>query len=173
MNDIYFFHPSSHILTIGNNYKPIYNIKKDDKIIDVYGNICNVICLIKINCKNEKCYMVNIDDVIVAPYQPIKINSEWTFPITHKLPTLYDCTCVFSLLLDKSHTIVVNNTIACTLAHHMTDNDIVEHSYFGTNNIVNDLKKNKNFISGYIILDIEQFLTDPDTNLTNGIENNL
>lgn len=173
MNDIYFLHPSSHILTIGNYYKPIYNIQKADKILDIYGNICNVVCLIKINCKNKKCYMVNIDDTIVAPYQPIKINSEWTFPITHKLPTLYNCACVFSLLLDKSHIIIVNNTIACTLAHHISDNDIVEHPYFGTNNIIDDLKNNKDFKNGFIILDMDSFITNPNTNLTTRIENSL
>lgn len=160
MNYIYYFHPSSHILTTNNNYKPIYNLKKDDKIIDIQGNICNVVCLIQINCKNNKINMVNIDDAILSPYQPIKINNEWTFPNKLKKTTLYECNCVFSLLLDKSHIIILNNTITCTLAHCLIDNDIVSHPYFGTNSIVDDLKQIKNFENGFITIDIDQFTSD-------------
>lgn len=168
MNDLNYFHPSSHILTIGNIYKPIYNITKGDRVIDIHGNICIVLCLIKINCQNEKCYMVNIEDTIVAPCQPIKIDGEWKFPITPKLPTLYDCICVFNLVLDKGHTIIVNNTISCTLGHNLSDNDVVYHHYFGTNSIIDDLKQSKDFENGFIALDMEDFILDPTTELTTG-----
>tara|TARA_X000000368_G_C23012744_1_gene704292 strand:- start:1040 stop:1555 length:516 start_codon:yes stop_codon:yes gene_type:complete len=170
MNDLNYFHPSSHILTAGNNYKPIYNIQKGDKIIDIQGNICNVLCLVKINCQNEKCYMVNIEDTIVAPYQPIKIDGEWKFPGTLKLPILYDCICVFNLVLDKGHTIIVNNTISCTLGHNLSDNDVVYHHYLGTNSIINDLKKSKDFENGFITLDMTSFISEPHTNLTTSIK---
>ena len=157
------FHPSSHILMTGNYYKQIDKITKNDKIVDVKGNIATVICIIKINC-NGKCSMVNIDGLLITPYHPIKLNNEWIFPkdIDNNI-TDYECDAIYNLILNDHHTIVINNCISCTLGHNIIENDVIKHPFFGTDVVINDLKKIKGFNEGYITLNMEDFIRDNDT----------
>ena len=157
------FHPSSQVLMAGNHFKSIYNIVKGDKILDSKGNITSVLCLIKINCKNNLCSMVNIDDLIITPYHPIKINNKWIFPKDINYPTEYKCNNVYNLVLDNNHTIVINNYISCTLGHNITENEVITHEYFGTEKVINDLKQITGFDKGYIELNMDNFIRDHNT----------
>ena len=157
------FHPSSQVLMAGNHFKSIYNIVKGDKILDSKGNITSVLCLIKINCKNNQCSMVNIDDLIITPYHPIKINNKWIFPKDINYPTEYKCNNVYNLVLDNNHTIIINNYISCTLGHNITENEVITHEYFGTEKVINDLNKIEGFDKGYIVLNMDNFIRDHTT----------
>ena len=138
-------------------------IVKGDKILDSKGNITSVLCLIKINCKNNLCSMVNIDDLIITPYHPIKINNKWIFPKDINYPTEYKCNNVYNLVLDNNHTIIINNYISCTLGHNITENEVITHEYFGTEKVINDLNKIEGFDKGYIVLNMDNFIRDHTT----------
>ena len=59
--------------------------------------------------------------------------------------------------------IVINNCISCTLGHNIIENDVIKHPFFGTDVVINDLKKIKGFNEGYITLNMEDFIRDNDT----------
>tara|TARA_B110000858_G_C17675563_1_gene414037 strand:- start:544 stop:891 length:348 start_codon:yes stop_codon:yes gene_type:complete len=107
--------------------------------------------------------MVNIDDLIITPYHPIKINNKWIFPKDINYPTEYKCNNVYNLVLDNNHTIVINNYISCTLGHNITENEVITHEYFGTEKVINDLKQITGFDKGYIELNMDNFIRDHNT----------
>ena len=153
------FHPTTNVLMVGNKYKPINDVVKGDQVLDIKGNIIDVICLVKINC-NDKCTMVRIDDLIITPYHPIKLDDKWVFPKDLNIPLEFECDYVYNLVLRNNHTIVVNNYIACTLAHNIIDNDVIKHEYFGTDAILNDLKKIKGYETGLATFNMNDFIRD-------------
>ena len=151
------FHPTTNVLMVGNKYKPINDVVKGDQVLDIKGNIIDVICLVKINC-NDKCTMVRIDDLIITPYHPIKLDDKWVFPKDLNIPLEFECDTVYNLVLRNNHTIVVNNYITCTFGHNIIDNDVIKHEYFGTDAILNDLKKIKGFETGLVDLNMNDFI---------------
>jgi hypothetical protein len=157
------FHPNTVVLMVGNTYKPIHEIIKGDQVLDIKGNIADVICLVKINCNNGKCVMVKIDDLIITPYHPIKLDDKWIFPKDLNIPLEFECDSVYNLVLSSNHTVVINNYISCTFGHNITDNDVIKHEYFGTNVILNDLKNIKGFEDGLVILKMNDFIRDEST----------
>jgi len=81
---------------------------------------------------------------------------------------------VFTFVLDRAHSVVVNGVRCVTLAHGITTGDDVRaHSYFGSNVCVSDLEKNfaKDYANGHVIIPNScQFTRDPNTNLINGLK---
>ena len=57
---------------------------------------------------------------------------------------------VHSFLLKNRGTIIINDIESATFAHGLHDNDVIEHDYFGTEMVVNDLKMMKDWDSGVI-----------------------
>ena len=52
-------------------------------------------------------------------------------------------------MLEKNHTVLVEG-VMCTTFGHLIKGENVEHPYFGTNKIINDLKKIESWKTGNI-----------------------
>jgi len=105
----------------------------------------------------------------ITPYHPIRINGVWNHPINLKSTELittntgydsngydsngYDSNefVLYNLVLNKGHTIMVNNIECATLGHNFQD-EIVKHNYFGSNAIIDDLKTFDGWDDGFIVL---------------------
>lgn len=96
----------------------------------------------------------------LTPYHPFQVKGEnWKFPAScPTLPTVYKHQ-VFNLVLDTCHTVCLfqagKKVLAVTLAHGKTDNEIVQHSFFGTSNVLTALQKVDplGFQNGRVMLD--------------------
>ena len=71
-------------------------------------------------------------------------------------------------MLDSNHTALIEG-IVCTTLGHMIKGQKVEHPYFGTKLIIQDLQKMNGWNDGYIQIQNEQFKRDLDTGKVNGI----
>ena len=63
---------------------------------------------------------------------------------------------------------IIGNIKCCTLAHNFKG-DVIEHDYYGTNRVVEDLQKFKSFESGIIEIDDSNIIRDKNTNWVIGI----
>lgn len=63
---------------------------------------------------------------------------------------------VYNFVLDDGHVVEINGIVCATFGHGMKGENI-EHPYFGTSQIVEDLKKMPGWNEGFIIVQIEQF----------------
>ena len=67
--------------------------------------------------------------------------------------------CFYNLVLDSGHVVFINNIKCCTLGHNL-QGDIIEHNYYGSNAIINDLKTYNGWVKGLINLKDSQFIRD-------------
>ena len=127
-----------------NGKKKVKNIKKGD----ILSNGAIVECLVE-----NKIYkyenVVNINNVYFSLYHPVEINGEWVFPCEHFKVTKKFIDCWYNLVLKNKHEVFLNGVKAITLGHNRKDG-ILSHPYFGTNKVIDALKKYDSFNSGFI-----------------------
>ena len=82
-------------------------------------------------------------------YHPVEINGEWVFPCEKFKVTKKFIGCWYNLVLNNKHEVVLNGVKAITLGHNRKDG-ILKHPYFGTNKVIEALKKYDSFNSGFI-----------------------
>ena len=123
------------------------------------------------NIKSGKTLLVELDSGWTGtPNHPVKDKENWVHPKTLKEPLMKNCDCVFSFLLKNRSTIIINDLESATLAHNLSDNDVIEHSYFGTEKVVEDLKQLNGWDEGLIEIIPECIIRHPSTNYVIGIK---
>ena len=132
------------LVELKNGKKKVKNIKKGD----ILSNGAKVECLIE-----TKIYKyvnaVNINNVYFSLYHPVEIDGNWVFPCEHFKVTKIFIDCWYNLILKNKHEVVLNGVKAITLGHNRKDG-ILKHPYFGTNKVIDALKKYDSFNSGFI-----------------------
>lgn len=139
-------------------------LKRNDRVLTEDGGFALVECLIETITKTPL-DLVQIDSLQITPYHPIKQGTEWEFPIdcNNRRIVTSDSYSVFNLILERKSrhkAIVVEDSFASiTLGHGRYDNATLKHGYFGTELIVQDLKKFENgWSKGHITLREEDIL---------------
>ena len=105
----------------------------------------------------------------ITPWHPVKEHDTWVFPCTLDTPIKTYVKEYYNLVLDKGHIVNLNGFLVATLAHGFTDNDVIQHPYFGTNQVLEDLKQHPDWASGYITLEAHHVTRDPTTNLVTSL----
>ena len=100
----------------------------------------------------------------ITSYHPVFIDNSWKFPININKAILTQCDAVYSILLEEHHIVEINGIQCICLAHNM-NNGILEHNYYGTNKIVDDMKIMPGWHEGRIILNGDCVIRDSETNL--------
>ena len=132
------------IVELKNGKKKVKHLRKGD----ILSNGAIVECLVE-NKINKYENVVNINNVYFSLYHPIEINGEWVFPCEHFKVTKKYIDCWYNLVLKKKHEVILNGVKAITLGHNRNDG-ILKHPYFGTNKVIDALKKYNSFNSGFI-----------------------
>ena len=132
------------IVELKNGKKKVKNIKKGD----ILSNGAKVECLIETKI-NKYINVVNINDAYFSLYHPVEINGKWVFPCQQFKVTKKYIDCWYNLVLKNKHEVVLNGVKAITLGHNRKEG-ILKHPYFGTNKVIDALKKYDTFNSGFI-----------------------
>lgn len=169
-------------------FKPLYEVQKFDiiKSVDNNNNIvgATVKCVFETIITSEKREYVNYNDLIITPWHPIKIglygkNQDWIFPGDNFATYILNSKSMITLVLEDYHIMFVNNIKCITLGHNFEDNEILKHPFYGTNNVINNLKNNfsKEFEEGKIsVNDIDMNyikLNNITTNITYNSKNDI
>ena len=127
-----------------NGKKKVKNLKKGEILL----NGAEVVCVVE-NKINKYENVVCINDVCFSLYHPIEIKGKWVFP----------CQCFkvqkkfvdswYNLVLKNKHEVVLNGIKAITLGHNRKEG-ILKHPYFGTNKVIEALKKYNTYERGFI-----------------------
>ena len=172
------FHELSHVLMANNSIKYASNVTKGDVVQLGNGEIGIIECILQTiyiyDCDKPPLIKIN-NDLSITPYHPIKINNEWIFPINiFESSNNIEYTTLYNFILDtksrrKSSGMIIGGVECATLGHGIKDTDIISHPFFGTDNIINNLKKSKTYNLGWVIITSENIIRDPTTNLVNQI----
>ena len=134
------FHGDSLVKIANNNCIKIKDLRKNTHIIDSDGNPAIIECVVTFPCNNSACLSEFSDGLKITPYHPIKINGTWRFPIDVVGAENADCTKLYNFVLNTRKSIIVNNIVCCTLGHNL-QGPVIGHDFFGTDNVVNNLKR--------------------------------
>jgi hypothetical protein len=134
------------IVQLQNGEKKVKEIKKGDILID--GGVVD--CLVE-TIQNKEQYVVEINKTLFSPYHPIKHNGVWVFPINVRSEKKVHVSSWFNIVCHGNKVVRVNGTEAITLGHGMTEG-VLSHPYFGTNAVLQSLKKRDGFTDGKIVI---------------------
>lgn len=139
-----------------------YSLKKISELVsgDILEGGATVECLVAFrNCETIE-YVDGNNKLNVTKWHPVIRNGEWVHPLVHTpVPVITMRDKVYTLVLDKQHTIHINNILACTLGHGFSG-QIIEHQFYGTHKVILDLIKFSDYSKGYIELGHENMKFD-------------
>jgi len=118
-------------------------------------------CVIKLLVPSGTISMCNINDMLITPWHPILYKNKWVFPNYIAPEKNIKLDCVYNIVLESNHTVLINSTPVVTLGHNFI-NDIVAHPYYGSQKIIQDLSQMDGWDNGFITI------TQPNIERTNG-----
>ena len=136
--------------------KILKNIKMGDNIksVDQNNNIttANVVCVLEMKIKTGLREFVDLPGgLYITPWHPVKYNGEWVFPVDIKTPIICSTQSIITLVLDNNHVGFINGYQCIMLGHGFT-NGILDHPYYGTNRVIDDLKENYGWHTGKVVV---------------------
>mmetsp|Transcript_17246 Transcript_17246/g.25312 ORF Transcript_17246/g.25312 Transcript_17246/m.25312 type:complete len:842 (-) Transcript_17246:298-2823(-) len=136
----------------------IAEVKKCDRVLTESGTFAAVQCVVE-TASNRPFDLVQVNDLLVTPFHPVKIGTEWKFPLYHSngdVVAKSDAYSVFNLILEKSersNAVIMNGVPSITLGHGRKDNAVLRHEFFGTDQVVRDVMKIESALTyGHVVL---------------------
>lgn len=86
-------------------------------------------------------------------------------------PIEISCDAVYNFALDQSHTVLVNDVECVTLGHGFKE-DVVRHTYYGSQRVIEDLQRLnlEQNNAGFIEITEETLVRNSQTGLVNGLQ---
>jgi hypothetical protein len=143
------FHPETPVIMADNSVKQIQSLIPSDQVWTPHGP-ASVVALVTVGHGTATSVMMSkVKDCILTPYHPyLDTSGIWVVGADTVGQESYPTGTVYNLVLDKCHIIKTPGGIsACTLAHGFTEN-VIAHPFFGTQAVVEDLKKCSGWLEG-------------------------
>jgi len=165
------FHGDSLISMADGSTKAISTVRRGDCL----STGARVIALIKIACVHAQTPLVRLNDgLLITPSHPVWVagadatTGKWVKPHRLAAPRLYSCNAVYNLVLDSVHVAEIGGVQCVTLGHGKTGEG-VEHAYFGSQKVIDDLKAVSEWHSGFAEIAMTAFLRDEATHKICGL----
>lgn len=171
------FDGNGNISLYNNEKVKVKNLKKGDKVLSIFNKVAEVICIIRTKIESS-INLVDFNGVKLTPWHPIFIKNKWVFPIDIKLAKEYDFKFendkdkyIYNVVLDSGHVLIINDVKCVTLGHNYTDNNVIKHPYFGSQEIIKDLKKkySDEWNNGLITLKKNSYIRNENTKLISNL----
>jgi hypothetical protein len=130
-------------------------------VVITHKGLATVKCVLKLKYSGPIC---RIGSTAITEFHPVFFSDEqWIYPgesDKFRKDTVNDV-YVYDFVLDQYHTVKLFNLYAVTLNHGFTA-PVVQHDYFGTELVLDDLMKHPGWANGYIKLDTCKFVRGED-----------
>ncbi len=151
----------NHVLT-PNGEKLVRDVKKGDILRTILPDgsesTGTVICSVVSKPPGGTMDLVTINGLKITPWHPMKMvasEQTWHFPgdmatagIGHRAEEPIDE--VYTFVMDQGHVVVVEGFPVCCLGHNFKG-AVIEHAYFGTQAIIDDLKQLDGWADGRVL----------------------
>ena len=163
------FDGEGNVAMFDGTVRQVKDLKKGDVILTRNGEMTRIVCIVRTTMRDGTCPMVELKNgVKLTPWHPVHVDGEWKFP--NDLGTLSDHAMpyIYNAVVDRGHALNINGIDCVTLGHHLKENKVVEHAYFGTDAVLSDLKQMQGWNDGYICTTEGGMVRDPVTGLVTG-----
>lgn len=127
--------------------------KRVDKIVkgDILHNNSVVLCVVERKVEKETKMVILPGGLTITPWHPIRPVREWVFPclFMNRVTMMY-VDKFYDFVLVGEGVAKIDGYDVATLGHGMKDNGVVQHQYYGTGAVVEDLMKQPGWSIGYI-----------------------
>ena len=158
------------ILMEDGTHKNVEDIQKNDTVVtyhfdnnEMYVSVGRIECVVKTKCDMNSENMVTLGSLVITPYHPIinllENEYEWSFPISKKEPKNVYCNYMYTFVLDNRCSVVIEQRIFATYGHNL-QGEVIQHDYFGTEDVIQDLQKFNTYQDGYVELTKNIFQRD-------------
>lgn len=140
------FHGDCKVLMADKTRKPIRDIAPGELISTPKGP-ATVVALVVCGSTKASQPMVQLENLSITPWHPIHMAGDWCFPAQLAPYTSRPIKTVYNLVLSEHHIVYVEGYQCCTLGHGFRG-PIIEHEFFGTERVIECLKKQPGWESG-------------------------
>lgn len=120
-------------------------------IVKTVDGWSSIVCIVKTHCRNKRANLVLLDNgMAVTAYHPIFYDAHrtsssreygsWVYPKDIVQPVWVSCQAVYSFVLERDHRILINDIPCICFGHGFTNDPVLEHHYYGTQAVIEDLK---------------------------------
>lgn len=163
------FHENCLVCLEDGTTKSVKDVRRGDTLMTADGLKGNVTYVVKIRRKNKNRPLIRFDSgLIITPWHPIRVDGKWIFPRDIGTETIVECEEVYNFALDCGHIAIINGIECVTLGHHFKG-DVIEHPYYGTDKVLNDLRVLDVFNDGFLELLSGSIVRNNKTGLVSGI----
>ena len=167
------FAPECLVRMADGSTKRVDEIERGD-LVDTPNSTGEVFCVVRTRCDGKIRELVTINSPLknmlpmrVTPYHPIKIEGLWKFPSDIGVVRIGTCEAVYSFVLERKspeHMMIINGIPAICLGHGISEG-LVKHAFFGTECVIDALRKFPGWVKGMVHLEPGCTLRDPVTGL--------
>ena len=162
---------SSGVLMADNSITEIQNIKKGDFVTTCDPNNFNETSVSEVECivftksygDKELLSTLNhkMNSLSLTPYHPIMdiVSDTWVFPKDISPPVIRRCIGVYTMVVKNRFPIIVHGFTYATLGHYIYG-DVIGHPFFGTDLVINDLRKINTYEEGFVALEKKDYQRD-------------
>jgi len=144
------FHGDSTVLMADGSLKKVKEVAKGDLVMSSNRKSAHVLCVVKTHCEGNKAVLVELPGgLLVTPFHPVQQQAKWVYPLDVAPVQERPCEAVYSFVLASEHTMLINGTACVSLGHNL-EGEVVGHPYFGSQLVVEDLKKMKGWSGGLV-----------------------
>jgi len=153
----------------GVHKKPVEELVKGDLVYTVNGSHHNLYseieCIVRTECPDKKASIVQVGDLRVTPYHPIMNDEgEWVFPYTLGATVVQECEAVYSFIVQNRRPMIVAGQVFATWGHGLKG-PVIGHDYFGTDRVIEDMKRFSTYDLGIVNLVPNMIKRDPTSQL--------
>eukprot|EP00945_MAST-04E_sp_MAST-4E-sp1_P006222 g6222.t1 len=164
------FDGEGKVLLANGTFKPVKELEKGDEVSCRNGLDAKVVCIIRTTMADGHCEMVELKTgVKLTAWHPVHLSGEWQFPNDLGELKLHKTPFIYNAILDQGHSLNINGIDCVTLGHHLKENKVVEHPYFGTDRVVDDFKQMPGWNKGFIQMAQGYTIRDETTGLVCGM----
>jgi hypothetical protein len=142
------FSPETLIRMPDGTHKMITELKRGDSVFTPDGP-ANVVALVVCGSFNRTQPMTTLGGLVITPWHPVRRNNgaPWMYPADIAGYSSRMMSTVYNLVLDKYHVVVADGYQALTLGHNINE-PVAAHPYFGSEAVIDDLKKQPGWAEG-------------------------
>jgi Mg-chelatase subunit ChlD len=148
----------------------VRDARRGDKVMttgpDGGTTAATVLCVVETICPLGVNEVVELPTGLkITPYHPVRTAAgEWRFPGDLESVQVIAISSVFTFVLDKGHIAIINGVECVTLGHGF-DGPIVGHPFFGSPQVVDDLRKQPGWNVGLVVLQPEAYRRSATTGM--------